>query len=169
MDIKNYKKILILGDSGRGKTTFAKNLSEKFSIPTYDTDDFFWKVKYTIPNNREESVIDINEIYQNSEWIMSGSTRRLIIGGLEGADIVFVLKFRNIFFQYYYIIKRSLFRSEEKLVGLWNLLAHVTKKKYKKGYGSHTPPLEEIVNEYKEKVIVFHSFKEINKYLESIN
>lgn len=36
-----YKKILIIGASGRGKTTFAKILSEKLSITYYETDDFF--------------------------------------------------------------------------------------------------------------------------------
>lgn len=35
------KKILIIGASGRGKTTFAKKLSEKLSIQYYETDDFF--------------------------------------------------------------------------------------------------------------------------------
>jgi len=163
-----HKKILILGDAGRGKTTLAKKLSEKFNIPCHDTDDYFWKTKYTEPADREQSVIDINKIYDTPEWIMSGSTRRLIIYGIEKADVIFVLKFRNIFYQYYFIIKRSLSREEEKLIDLWNLLKHVTYKKYKKGYGSHVPPLEELIGDYEKKVIVFYSMKEINKYLENI-
>lgn len=164
-----YKRVLILGDAGRGKTTLAKKLSEKFSIPFYDTDDFFWKVKYTEPANREQSVIEINKIYENQEWIMCGSTRRLIDGGLGKADIIFLLKFRNIFFQYYFVIKRSLMRKEERMIDIWNLLVHITKKKYKKGYGSHMPPLEEMTNLYGKKVIEFHSFREINNYLKSLN
>jgi len=164
-----YKKILILGEAGRGKTTLGKKLSEKFNIPFHDTDDYFWKTKYTEPANKEESEIAVNKIYDTEEWVMSGSTRRLIMYGIEKADVIFLLKFRNILYQYYFIIKRSISREEEKLIDLWNLLKHVTYKKYKKGYGSHTPPLEELVSEYKKKVIEFHSFKEINKYLKSIN
>lgn len=164
-----YKKILILGDSGRGKTTLAKKLSEKFGIPFRDTDDYFWKIKYTEPANREQSIVDINKVYDTGEWVISGSTRHLVMYGIEKADVIFLLKFRNIFFQYYSIIKRSFFRSEEKLIDLWNLLTHITKKKYKKGYGTHVPRIEELVGEYKKKVIVFHSFKEINNYLESLN
>jgi adenylate kinase family enzyme len=164
-----FKRILIVGDSGRGKTTLAKNLSAKFSIPSYDTDDFFWKTKYTEPANREQSVIEINKIYDKPEWIMSGSTRHLVEYGLEKAEVVFYLKFKNIFFQYYSIIKRSLARNEEKLVDLWNLLTHITKKKYKKGYGTHMPSIEEMTEKYNKKVIVFYSYREINSYLKSVN
>ena len=164
-----YKRVLVLGGAGRGKTTFAKRLSEKFSIPAYDTDDFFWKVKYTIPSDREQSVIEINKIYENSEWVMSGSTRRLILAGIEKADVIFVLKFKNIIYQYLSILRRWLTREEEKITDLWNLLAHVTKKKYKKGYGSHVPPIDELVNDYKKKVIELDSFKEIENYLKSLN
>mgnify|MGYP003430680624 CR=1 FL=1 len=164
-----YKKILILGDSGRGKTTLAKNLSEKLSIPYHDTDDYFWKTKYTEPADREQSVIDINKIYDTPEWVMSGSTRHLVMYGIEKADVIFLLKFRNILYQYYFIIKRFFARGEERFVDLWNLLTHVTKKKYKKGYGSHVPRVEELVNDYRKKVIELHSLKEISEYLESLN
>ena len=160
-----YKKILIIGDSGRGKTTFAKKLSEKLNIPAHDTDDYFWKVKYTEPNNKEQSVVDISKVYSTPEWIMSGSTRRLLKEGFEKADIIFYLKFRNIFFQYISIIKRSIKRKEDKL---FDLLLHVTRKKYKKGYGGYDVPLDELIKNSGKQVKTFYSFKEIDNYLNSI-
>ena len=164
-----YKRILILGDAGRGKTTLGKNLSEKLHIPYFDTDDFFWKVKYTEQNDREQSVVLINKIYEGDSWIMAGSTRRLIQGALEKADVIFLLKFKNIFFQYYFIIRRSVLRKEEKLIDLWNLLLHVTRKKYKKGYGSHTPPLEELISVYGKKVIELNSLRELKNYIKFLD
>jgi adenylate kinase family enzyme len=165
----NYRKILILGDAGRGKTTFAEKLSKKISIPHYSTDDFFWKVKFTEPNDKGKSVEEISHIYRQDEWIMEGTTRRLIREGLEKADIIYLLKFGNIFSQYYYLIRRKFKRKHESFGALLGLLKHVTYKKYKKGYGNHTPPLSELIEPYKSKVVGLNSIKEINKCLEVIN
>lgn len=163
-----YKRIFILGDAGRGKTTFAAKLSEHTGIPHYSTDDFFWKVKFTVPNDREKSVEEINPIYDRDTWIMEGTTRRLIVKGLEKADIIYWLKFENILYQYYFLIKRSLTRKNENFIDLWNLLKHVTYKKYKKGYGNHLPSLEELLKPYKEKIVVLSSMREIDTVWESI-
>lgn len=113
-----HKKIFILGDAGRGKTAFAGKLSKHTDIPYYSTDDFFWKVKFTVPNDREKSVEEINPIYDKEEWIMEGTTRRLIIKGLEKADIIYWFKFKNILYQYYFLIRRCFTRKEERLIDL---------------------------------------------------
>src|ERR1035437_8235620 len=144
-----YKKIMSLGDAGRGKTTFAVNLSKKTNILNYSTDDCFWKVKFTEPNDREKSVEEISEVYKKDEWIVDGTTRRLIVEGLEKADIIYFLIHKNIIHQYYFLTKRSLTRKNENFVGLWNLLKHVTYKRYKKGYGGHALPLHELLEPYK--------------------
>ena len=164
----NYKKILILGDAGRGKTTFAEKLSKITNIPHYSTDDFFWKVKFTTPNDREKSVEEISDMYEQDKWIMEGTTRRLIIKGLEKADVIYVLRFKYIIYQYYFLTKRSLTKKNEGFAGWWNLLKHVTNKRYKKGYGSHTPPLDELLKPYFEKVVELNSMKAIDRYFESI-
>jgi len=38
-----FKKIIIIGDAGRGKSTLASKLSKKLNISYYSTDDFFMK------------------------------------------------------------------------------------------------------------------------------
>lgn len=40
--IKNFKRILILGSPGAGKTTFCKELSHILQLPTYHLDDYYW-------------------------------------------------------------------------------------------------------------------------------
>jgi len=162
------KKILIIGDSGRGKTTFAGKLSKKLNLTHYSTDDFFWKVKFSEPNNKEESIIKINKIYDTESWVVDGGTRHLIKYGLERADIVLYLKFNNILFQYYSMIKRNLLGKDESFIQLWKLLKYITYKKYKKGYAGHSAPIEEMLAPYVAKVVYLNSFKQINKYLESI-
>lgn len=163
-----HRKIFIVGDGGRGKTTFALKLSKHTGIPFYSTDDFFWKVKFTVPNDKEKSVEEINPIYDQEKWIMEGSTRRLIIKGLEKADIIYWFKFKNIIYQYFYLIRRSLTRKNERLIDLWNLLKHVTYKKYKKGYGNHAPQLRELLEPYKDKIVVVDSVKQIDSTINSL-
>jgi adenylate kinase family enzyme len=162
-----YKRILICGHAGRGKSTFAQKLSEKLGIQHYTTDDFFYKVKFNVPNEREESVQLIKRVYEMDSWIMDGTTSRLIKPGIERADVIFVLKFKNIIPQYYFIIKRSIFR-KDSLRGTWGLLRHITFKRYKKDYGSHLPTVKEFTEVYDKKVIELNSMREIDDYLNSI-
>lgn len=163
-----YKKILILGDAGRGKTTFAEKLSKKTGIQHYSTDDFFWKVKFSEANDKEKSVQEISKVYSQNQWIVDGTTRRLIVEGLEKADVIYFLKFNNILYQYYFLILRSLKRKNEKFIDLWRLLKHVTYKKYKKGYANHNESLNDLLEPYKEKVIQLNSMKDINDCFEKI-
>lgn len=161
------KKILIIGASGRGKTTFAKMLSEKLSIPYYETDDFFWKIKYSQPNDKEKSIRDIDKIYDLDSWIVEGSTRHLMRGGLNKADIIFYFKFRNFLIQYFYIIKRA-YKRRDNIWHTLELLRHLTKKKYSIKYNGDKETTDELVRPYIHKVVYFHNFKEINSYLNSI-
>ncbi len=160
-----YKRILIVGDAGRGKSTFAKKLSEKTGIPSYSTDDFYWKTKFTEPNNKQTSITDIQKIYEQDEWIVDGSTRHLIIGGLEKAHIIYFLEFTHIIPQYYFLIKRFFTRKFERFSDLWALLKHITYKRYKKGYGAHLPSLREILKPYADKVVRVTSLKQLHTHL----
>jgi elongation factor P--beta-lysine ligase len=59
-------------------------------------------------------------------------------------------------------------RKNEGIVGWWNLLKHVTKKRYKKGYGGYHIPLYELLESYKLKTTELNSMKEIDQCLENI-
>jgi adenylate kinase family enzyme len=157
-----------MGDAGRGKSTFAEKMGKKMGIAVYSTDDFFWKVKFTEARDRLESEKMINEIFKKDEWIVEGSTRRLIQEALPRADKMYLLEFNTIFVQYAVLVKRSLSRKHERLIDLWRLLKHITYKKYVKGYGSHTPPLKKMLKPYMQKVKILKSFKEIKQELFSI-
>lgn len=107
----------------------------------------------------------ISEIFKKEEWLVEGSTRRLLREGLEHSDQIYLLEFDNILVQYAVLIKRCVTRKHERFVDLWKLLKHITYKKYVKGYGNGLPPLREMLRPYWTKVRVLKSFKEIKNEL----
>lgn len=166
-NISQYKRILIIGESGRGKSVFAQKLSEKLSIPFYSTDDFFWKVKFSEPNNVEESKIKIKEVYDTEKWIVEGGSTHLFRPGLDSADIIINLVFKNIFQQWRSLIKRNRTREYESLKDVTNLIVYTTRKRF--GIGNNKEMLKaELLKPHNDKIITLKSFKEIDSFLGSI-
>lgn len=162
-DISIYKKILIIGESGRGKSVLAHKLSEKLSLPFYSTDNFFWKIKFSEPNDKEESKIKIGKVYTTEKWIMEGSSTHLFRPGLDSAEVVINLVFGNIFQQWWSLIKRKRTRESESLKDLSKSIVYVTKKRF--GIGNNKEKLKaELLKSYSNKIIVLRSFKEIDSF-----
>lgn len=161
-DLSHYKRILIVGDAGRGKSTLAKKLSERLNIPWYATDDFHWKEKFTTLADRDESIEKIQKIYELDEWILEGPTVRLVKEGFERAEIIYYLRFTNIFSQWFMLLKRHGGRKNESIPQLLHLLRHVFYKRFRVGYKKHDETLDEAIQPFHSKVLVLTSFKEID-------
>jgi adenylate kinase family enzyme len=161
-------KIIITGDAGRGKSTLASNLSEKLNIPHYSTDDYFYEVKFTKPRDRQVALNQIREVYKKDKWIIEGTTAWLLDPGMEASDTVIYLRHRSIWSQWYILLKRGLFRKNEKLSGTFALMKHVFYKRYGLGYKKGKMTHSEFVEPHKHKLIVLSSFKEIDNFLKSI-
>ncbi|OEH93850.1 AAA family ATPase [Bacillus solimangrovi] len=87
-------KIHIIGGSGSGKSTVAKQLSEKYSIPHYDLDAIFWdknaeqykiKAPVFIRDNK------LKEIVGQPSWIIEGVYFTWLDPSFALADKIFVL------------------------------------------------------------------------------
>ncbi|WP_053228079.1 hypothetical protein [Spirochaeta cellobiosiphila] len=69
-----YKHIHIFGASGSGTTTLAEKLCKKLPHKHLDSDDFFWKTKYTETNPRDVRLNLLKkELYYYDNWILSGA------------------------------------------------------------------------------------------------
>lgn len=165
---KNLNKILIVGDACRGKSSLALKISEKLGIQNYSTDDFYYEIKFTKTRNKQESIDMILKIYLEERWIIEGTTQHLVEHGLDSADIIINLKYKNIFTQWLALFKRYLERDNETLKGSLRLMKHVLYKKYKLGYRKRKLTPSEIIDPYKNKVITLSSFKEINDFINSL-
>lgn len=166
---KQTKKILIMGDAGRGKTTFAEKLSKKLGIKKYSTDDFFWEIKFTKPRGKEKDIQMAKEVFENKdEWIVEGTTRRMLKLGLVDADKIFYLSYKNTLQQILILYKRYRSRENETFKDFFKLVIHQYKKRKKLGHFKSQETFEDILEPYKEKVIMLQSFEEIDKYIDQL-
>lgn len=161
-------KIIIIGDAGRGKTTLASTISKKLNIPYHSTDDYFYEVKFTKRRDRQESIDQISKNYHSKKWIVEGTTRHLLEPGLESADLIVYLRYKNIFSQWFAIIKRHIIRKDESILQTLRLLKHVFYKRYNLSYKKGTTTHLQFIAPYKSKVVTLSSFKEINNFIDSL-
>jgi len=163
-----FNKILIVGDSCRGKSTLASKISAKLGIQHHSTDDFYYEVKFTKIRDKKESIDLISEIFQSKRWLIEGTTKHLIEPGLHSADIIIHLRYKSILTQWIFLIKRHFKRDNETIRGTYKLMKHVLYKKYHLGYRKEKQTPTEIIEPHKHKVITLSSFKEIDNFLNSL-
>lgn len=114
-------KIAIVGSSGSGKTSLAKELSRLLGIPRIELDQYFHQPKWTHPTNQEfkEMVALLIESHKDSGWIIDGNYQRRLEDLVpRSADMIiwFNLERRVVTYR---ILKRSLMRSMFRKI-LWN-------------------------------------------------
>ena len=82
------KRILIIGNAGSGKTTFAKKLSEKTGINLVHLDKMFWTGNWEcVERNKFDEALQ-NEL-EKPEWIIDGNFNRTLTHRLKYCDTVF--------------------------------------------------------------------------------
>lgn len=86
------KRVLIIGNSGSGKTTFAKKLSEKTGIALIYLDKIWWRGEWEHVS-REEFDEALGLELSKEEWIIDGNYDRTLPRRLEYADTVFFFDF----------------------------------------------------------------------------
>ncbi len=66
------QKVLIIGCSGVGKSTFAVRVSERTGLPFTATDAFYWHANWQ--NASTESIVErVNAATSESTWILDGN------------------------------------------------------------------------------------------------
>lgn len=165
MNIRDCKRILIVGDSGRGKSTLAKRLSEELGIKHIELDDIFWEKKFTVKRSKEVMHSMVQDVLDsNYEWVIEGSTRSMVSMCMEGADCIIHLRFRFLLEQWFVVIRRGIKRGESLRENLY-LCKHLFDKRFGLGNSKGKKSVKEIVSEYDDKVIELFSYKEIDGLL----
>ena len=104
------KRILIIGNGGSGKSTFAKKLHQKLNLELIHLDNLFWKPNW-IQTPKLEWHNVVQELIQKEKWIIDGNFNSTLEMRIEKADTI-------IFFD----MKRK--------TCLWNATKRIIKGKY---------------------------------------
>ena len=82
------ERILIIGNAGAGKTTFAKQLSEKLRLPLIHLDRLYWCGDWEhLSRDAFDAVLQAE--LEKPRWIIDGNFNRTIPHRLQYCDTVF--------------------------------------------------------------------------------
>lgn len=88
----NINRICIIGGSGTGKTTLAKNLEKVLHIPVCHIDSLHhtknWKIR-----KKEERDKEILDFIRKKKWIMDGTYSSTLKDRMEASDLVIFLDY----------------------------------------------------------------------------
>ncbi len=82
------QRVLIIGNAGSGKSTFAKQLSKKLGLPLIHLDKLYWCGNWEHLSRDEFDTVLQAEL-EKPEWIIDGNFNRTIPHRLQYCDTVF--------------------------------------------------------------------------------
>ena len=88
----DMKKVLVIGNMGAGKTTFARELSRKLDLPVVHLDRLYWCGEWEHVS-REEFDEKLSAELSKEKWIIDGNYNRTIPHRLKFCDTVFFFDF----------------------------------------------------------------------------
>ncbi|MFK8138784.1 MAG: AAA family ATPase [Bdellovibrionales bacterium] len=105
-------KIIVIGTTGSGKTTLAKEISTKLKLPHIQLDSLFWKPNWEEASD-QEFFSKIRDAIRSDQWVVDGNYSRTQSITLSEADtVVWIdLPFWQTFYQ---LIFRTLGRIRSK-------------------------------------------------------
>lgn len=85
-----FKKIIVIGSPGSGKSTFSRKLRDATGLPLHYL-DMVWHKPDRTTVTREEFTEKLAALLAGEEWIIDGNYKRTLEMRLEACDTVFLL------------------------------------------------------------------------------
>ncbi len=159
----NYKRIIVIGCPGSGKSTFSRKLGEITKIPLYHLDAIYWN-KDCSHISRAKLINEQRKILKNDRFIIDGNFKSTLEIRVKKADLVF-------FFDLptdtciYGATHRKGNRPEMpcELPANDELIDFIT------SFNTDIKPMiDNLLKKYNSNVITFHSHNEADEYLNNI-
>jgi adenylate kinase family enzyme len=124
-------RIHIIGGPGSGKSYIAAKLAQRFSVPVYDLDDFFWDraaLTYGIRADTTERDRQFASIVSQDGWIIEGVYYQWLAPSFDAAHVILALT-PSVWVRHWRVVRRFILRrlgrilsKRESLADLWRLL-----------------------------------------------
>jgi len=166
------KRVLVLGNSGSGKSSFAEELADKLGIPCIHLDSHYWKPNWN-PTPKEEWPSMVRQLIAEDKWVMDGNYSTTLEERIQRADTAIYLRVNRLV-AFWRVIRRRIahrgkVRAElpegcyekidfEFLKWIWN---HPKRAKR-----STFPILEKYSDS--EKTVLYLDSKETQEFLDSV-
>jgi adenylate kinase family enzyme len=162
------KKIVIIGSSGAGKSTFARELGSILKMKVFHLDRYFWQRGWRV-KTRDTRIDILQEIVREQQWIIEGSYPSSSELHLHEADTIIFLDIPLLLClwrltkrhrEYYGRSRRDIpAGSTDKLT-----MSHILKVVVFPLEGRRT--IKQKLRNYKSKqIILLHSGKEVEDFL----
>jgi len=95
MNITNFKRIIIVGNSGSGKSYLGKKIAEITDLPLIHLDNEFWKPNW-VKTPRDEWIEIQKNLIKAEKWIIEGNYNSTMELRFEASDLVIFLDINRI-------------------------------------------------------------------------
>jgi len=85
------KKVLVIGSSGAGKSTFARRLGEATGLPVIHLDRLYWKPNWVETTDKNEWREKVEKVLAGEKWVIDGNYSGTLALRLEKCDTVIFL------------------------------------------------------------------------------
>jgi adenylate kinase family enzyme len=165
-------KIMVIGYSGAGKSTFSKRLASVYHLPVLHIDKIFFGPNW---KERDKPLVEkeIRAFMNQESWLIDGHYRHLAKERFEQADTIYIFDFNRLICLYGAILRRIKYHNQsrdsiaegckERLNPsfIWWILFTGRKKDTK-------ALLKSYETTYQQKVTVFHRRRQVNHYLRKV-
>lgn len=171
--MSKYKRILIIGSAGSGKTYLSHILSKKLDIEVTHLDKIYW-----LPNWEKQPVTFCEDLTRElvlpDEWIFDGNYIQTLDIRLEKADLVIFLKVNRFkciasLFKRKRLTKRSLIERDDLADGCIDKLDCSFLKWAFTFNNDYAPKLLEVINKYPSVDLkVFNTREDALEFIENL-